>query len=72
MWNRLRFPSKRQHNRFSEAWHCFPGKACAGVSGLSAAWCVCVAYHGRVLAHILHRRHDLPVFSPGQQQGDSA
>lgn len=23
----LRFPSKRQHKRLSEAWHCFPGNA---------------------------------------------
>ena len=28
----LRFPSKRQHKRLSEAWHCFPGNA-PGISG---------------------------------------
>lgn len=71
----LRFPSKRQHNRFSEARHCFPASVPrfqAG-RGLSIASVGVLLVKGGYGGQSLPKRCDLltsPV--PGQQQGDRA
>lgn len=60
----LRFPSKRQHKRLSEAWHCFPGNAL----GFQAARGFSIALPGVAgLGRILYKRYD-PFTSPGRSK----